>query len=348
MIHGGEIYDKEIEYDLSVNLNPNPCPEKVMRALEEAVSFVGKYPDISQREFRKYVADAENRLLGENLLTEKNILGGNGASELIFAICRMLHPRNVLIPIPSFYGYRHAVIPDDVNIMEYELREEDNFELTDGILDKITEETDLLILANPNNPTGKTIDQKVFEEIIDRCAKMGTKLIVDECFLHLSDGTFSAIKYLGRLNGLFIINAYTKLFSIPGVRVGYCISDSDSIGILEHFLPEWNMSVFAQAAGVACAEQICETDFVKESKDIVRKMREDMTALLTDAGLKVFPSDSCFVLVKSSLDLYNIFLKEKILIRDCSNFRGLEKGFYRISVSGDKVLRDNIKIKDII
>ncbi|WP_026497292.1 pyridoxal phosphate-dependent aminotransferase [Butyrivibrio sp. WCD3002] len=374
MLHGGEIYDKKIEYDFSVNLNPYPCSEQVTEALRDAVNDVDKYPDITQRLFRESVAKAENKLLvgfseafgdesrcggAENSdlrLTSGNIIGGNGASELIFAIVRMLNPGKVLLPVPSFYGYRHALVScGDVNTSIYQCIEESGFELREDFADKIDESTDLVIITNPNNPTGRCIAPNVLGKIVKKCAATDTALIVDECFFNLawtqeeykglsgdleSDkgdthgrcAQMSAVRYLSKCPKLFIINAYTKLFSIPGVRVGYAISSEENIRNLARYLPEWNMSVFAQRVGVACANYLISGDFIKQSKRYICEER----ALLMDAfrkhGCRVYPSDTNFFLIYSEEDLFDKLLCSGILIRDCANFEGLGKGYYRIAV----------------
>ncbi len=327
MIHGGEIYDKRIELDLSVNLNPYPCPQQVRDSLIEAIDDVDKYPDIYQTDFRVKVAEASG------LITADNVIGGNGASELISAIVRYLNPKKVLIPIPSFYGYRHALLPySDVEIEEYSLKEENDFSLSEDLCNHINDGTDLVIIANPNNPTGRCIGVDVLEKIVEKCADTDTALIVDECFLYLSDRGESAIRYLPQCSDLFIINAYTKLFSIPGVRVGYAIAQMENIKELRRFLPEWNMSVFAQRIGVTCAEILMTTDFLQESSAFIKTERQKLMDKLLSCGYKVYPSDTNFILIYSEEDLYKRYLERGILIRDCSNFRGLSKGFYRIAV----------------
>ncbi len=339
MAHGGDIYDKKIEYDLSVNLNPNPCPAKILDALRSAVEEASRYPDILQRDFRKSVAAAENKLLGADYLTEDNILGGNGASELIFAIIRMIEPKEVLIPIPGFYGYRHGLnAVSGVNIREHRLNEENGFDLTADFADEITENTDLIILANPNNPTGRAISPKVLDHILEKCRKTGTYVLIDECFLHLTEGAVSAAAHISEMPYLFIVNAYTKLFSIPGVRIGYAMSAPENTQKLRAFLPEWNMSAFALKAGCACADYILETDFVENSILRTTNCRHELTALLEKQEIKVYPSDTCYVLLRAEDDLYNKFLDKKILIRDCSDFAGLSTGYYRIAVSGSDVI----------
>ncbi|SEK23836.1 Aminotransferase class I and II [Butyrivibrio sp. ob235] len=372
MLHGGEIYDKEIKYDFSVNLNPNPCPDSVRQSLVDAIKQVDQYPDITQREFREKVAEAENKYLAEeaSLTRTKNnannesrnlnispdmIIGGNGASELILAIIKMLQPKKVLLPIPSFYGYRHALkalnstennsenivnSKDDntgqatgrIIVDEYLLKPEEQFELKDDFIKNITNDTDAVILANPNNPTGRCVGENILEKIIRKCNETQTNLIVDECFLHLSTGAASAVKYLDRSDNLYIINAYTKLFSIPGVRIGYAISSEQNISRLKQCLPEWNMSIFAQKAGIACTNSLLDTNFEEESKALIKEEREKLIKVFSEKGIRVYPSDTNYLLIKSDNNLYEKLLSKGILIRDCSNFKGLEEGFYRIAI----------------
>ena len=328
MLHGGEIYNKKIEYDFSINLNPYPCPDRVVDNISKAVYNVNIYPDIEQIRFREAVAST----MGDNITTE-NIIGGNGASELIAACIRMLNPGKVLMPVPSFYGYRHALnMLDGCEVTEFILKEDDGFKITTDFISQIHEGIDVVILANPNNPTGKSVDRDVLKIILNKCARVGAAIVVDECFCDLSDSQISAVEYVGKIPGLFVINAYTKLFSIPGVRVGFCIADKEDIIKLRRFLPEWNLSVFAYSAGISCAREIVATDYIEKSKELICKNRNYLVKKLKEQGIKVFDSDANFVLMKSDVNLYAKLLKQGILIRDCSNFTGLGPLYYRIAV----------------
>ncbi|MBO5566060.1 MAG: aminotransferase class I/II-fold pyridoxal phosphate-dependent enzyme [Succinivibrio sp.] len=367
MLHGGEVYDKEIELDFSVSLNPCGCPDKVKNALSGAICDVDKYPDMSQQRFREVVARAENMLAcesandgrSEHEILPDNIIGGNGASELLAAIVNMLCPKKALLPIPSFYGYVHALgMAKECQVVTYQLCEEKGFELDDEFADEITGDIDLVILGNPNNPTGKCIKKNVLEAIIKKCKETKTELIVDECFFRLSDHGTSARTYLDSYDNLYVVDAYTKLFSIPGVRVGFCLSQPENIEKLRHFLPEWNMSAFAQAAGVACAEMISE-NFMDITVETIKKEREYLALELRKLDIKAFESDTNFILIKvpdymensgskgaiSDSSLYTALLNKHILIRDCSTFDGLSSGFYRIAVKDHE---SNIRLLDAL
>ncbi len=335
MLHGGEIYGKKIEYDFSVNLNPYPCPKEVKNALIAAADEVNLYPDITQLSLRKAISSVK----GDNI-TAGNIIGGNGASELLCAIIQCVKPKKVLLPIPSFYGYRHALnMIIDCETEEYQLRPEDGYELLEDFTDHIKEDTDLVIIANPNNPTGKRIREDVLEKLVYRCKEMGTAIVIDECFIDLTTNGVSAEKYVGEIPNLYIVNAFTKLFSIPGARIGYAVCSEDNICGIKRMLPEWNISVFAKKAAVACAEIIKSTDYIEESKELIEKEKKRITSCISP----VTESDTNFVLVRLNEEMFEKLLKKEILIRDCSNFRGLEKGYYRIAIkdetSNDALIR---------
>ena len=337
MIHGGEIYDKNIELDFSVNLNPVPCPEAVLEAIGAAASHVREYPDLSQGAFRQAVASAENKLSGGDFVTPENVLGGNGASELILGIIRLIKPRKVLLPTPCFYGYFHGIRSfGDITEVRYLLKEERGFALEEDFIELIDASVDLVILGNPNNPNGRAISPILLKKIVEKCKETGTALLVDECFLHLSNGGESAVRYLDGYDRVFVVNAYTKLFSIPGVRVGYVLAAGERIRELKGVLPEWNMSVFAQSAGVSCAETILRTDFVERSRSEIKSMRCRMEGNFRELGITIYPSDTNFLLVRSGKNLYDLFLNRGILIRDCGNYEGLGKGYYRIAVKDEK------------
>ena len=344
MLHGGEIYDKKIELDFSVNLNPCPCPQEVIDAIKSAAEKVSNYPDISQRRFRAAVAGAETGLSERNTeFKPENIVGGNGASELLMAVACMVRPGKALLPIPSFYGYEHVLRASGCEVVRYNMAGEDErgktqFELSERFTDAITEDTDMVILGNPNNPTGRLISEGLLRNILDRCREKGACLVVDECFFRLSGKgngqgiAVSARNFIHEYRNLFVVDAYTKLFSIPGVRVGFVITSVENADRLRKLLPEWNMSVFAECAGAKCAEITGESSFTGESLEVIDTERAYLSAQLSGLGITVYPSDTNFILVKSEENLYERLLEKGILIRDCSNFRGLEKGFYRIAI----------------
>ncbi|MGN0349312.1 MAG: pyridoxal phosphate-dependent aminotransferase [Roseburia sp.] len=326
-IHGGDIYRNCVKTDYSVNVNPLGMPKAVESALHEAVGNCSKYPDLSAEELKRTVSARLS-------VPKEYLLFGNGASELFMAIVHGIRPQKTVIPVPSFYGYGYAAEATDGEVIYYQTKEETNFCLTEDFFSVLTEGVDMLFLANPNNPTGTLLSQKYLRNLLCHCRKKGIAVVLDECFIEFCGEEYSMLQEIEEFPNLILVRAFTKIFSIPGVRLGYLVCRNRRI--LEKTgrqLPEWNVSGFAQAAGVACALQ---TTFLKKTVRYVKKEREFLKEGLRRLGMKVYPGEANFLFLYSEQLLYDELLKNGMLIRDCENFRGLAKGFYRIAVKSRK------------
>ena len=309
MVHGGDIYRNCISLDYSVNINPLGIPASVEAALREAVSLCSRYPDIRQEKLKAAIA-------GMDKVSADEILCGNGASELFPAILHALKPKKILIPVPSFYGYEWAAGTEACEVSYFPLREQDNFVLGEDFIEALDKETELIYLANPNNPTGQLIPPEILKGILKRCQELD--IIVVEAGM--------------KCGNLIQVRAFTKTFAIPGVRLGYLICRNREVcQKIARQLPEWNLSVFAQMAGCAAAK---ETEFIGESRKLIKEQRSILTKELTSLGFRVYPSRADYILFYTELPLYELLLKKQILIRNCENYRGLSKGYYRIAVRG--------------
>lgn len=327
VIHGGDIYRNCIKLDFSVNVNPLGTPEAVKTALHAAALLCDRYPDPSVEALKKAVAAMQ-------AVPEESLLFGNGASELFMAIMHGIKPKKTVVPVPSFYGYEHAVEAAGGKVIYYEMRREDGFSLTQDFYSVLTEDVELLFLANPNNPTGKLMHKEEIIRILEYCRDRGIYVALDECFIEFGGSRHSMMSRIGQFEHLILVRAFTKLFAIPGVRLGYLTcSDGGLLRRIERQLPEWNISIFAQEAGRVCAGQ---TDFVRKAAGYIRKEREFLAKGLAEKGYTVFPSSANFLLIhreeNRSGALYDKLLAKGILVRDCGNFRGLGDGYYRIAV----------------
>ncbi len=325
-VHGGDIYNNSIKHDFSVNLNPLGCPEIVKEAVVSAAGRIEEYPDISQNRVREAVAAVHS-------VETENVICGNGASELLMAAANFIKPRFALVMAPSFYGYEYAI--ESLNfckLLRYRLDPGNGFEVTEDILDMLTDKLDMVYLCNPNNPTGRTISTDLLEKILDKCKENGTWVVLDECFEELSVSAASMVSEIGIYDNLMVLKAYTKLFSAPGVRFGYIVSDAENIDGLARHIPEWNLSVFAEAAAIAGAGILKKGGYPEKVLPVITREREYLTTELSALGIKVFPSDTVFMLVYTEKDIYSLLLGRGILIRDCSNFEGICHGYYRIAI----------------
>lgn len=331
-IHGGDIYGNHVKMDFSVNVNPLGVPKKVKKALYEAAELCATYPDIEAGKLR----DAVSHMLS---VEKEYLLLGNGASELFMAVVHAIRPKKTVIPIPSFYGYEYATKMADGEIVYYPMKKEDEFGMTEEILQVLTEETNLLFIANPNNPTGKLINPVLLQKVLCHCKEKNIYVVLDECFIEFCEQDASMLGKIKDFENLIIIRAFTKSFAIPGVRLGYLICSNDKLlHRIKSQLPEWNLSVFAQKAGLACTKQ---TTYIQKTKEYVKRERRFLEEALKNMGYQVWKGEANFLFIQSQKALYEKLLKKGILIRDCENYRGLSKGYYRIAV---KSRADNEKL----
>ncbi len=326
MRHGGDIYHNQIEVDFSININPYGPPSEVVEALQEAVHDVTHYPDLHSELLCAEIAKSEK---GE--FDPSQIVVGNGSSELFVAIVQSLHPQKVAIFVPSFYGYEWAAKMQG-EIIYIPLLESKHLRITTDEIRQIPKDCEMVIVANPNNPTGALIGQKELALLEDKCQQQNQTLVVDECFLPFVDVQEEYENFWETYSfaNLIRVRAYTKTFAIPGVRLGYALcADFKIAERIRRYLPEWNVSCFAEVAGVACARNI---DYPHDFKEILPRERGYLSEELEKLGCKVYESDANFLLFYCEMLLQDALLKQGILIRDCANFRGLGKGYFRIAV----------------
>ena len=329
MDHGGDIYRNRIDHDFSVSLNPAGIPTKMYDAINEGVARAGSYPDILQVSVRECIGAHEG-------ISYECVFAGNGASELILAITRALEPENVLLTEPGFSGYRYALNGlHNCNIETYYLKKDDDFILTSDILERINNDTDLIFLCDPWNPTGKNIDEDLLWAILEKADTNDTFVVLDQSFFHLSKSClkgFDVKSMLKRYKKLIILRSMTKLFALPGIRTGYVMADETIIKRIRNELAEWNLSAISQEVIKAGISLISESSFLDSSLGLIKKGREYLESELRSLGIRVYDSDTNFILIESKHELYEKLITKKILIRDLSKHPGLKKGFYRIAI----------------
>ncbi len=322
--HGGDIYNNDVKYDFSVNTNPLGLPFIVKRKLIENTDAFARYPDMQCRQLCEAVSINEN-------ISSDNLLFGNGASEIFKLIVDVVKPRKALVTAPSFLGYSHVLNSSGTGIEYYYLEEENNFALDTSIIGKIPAGCDMVFLCSPCNPTGRVISKNVLMDVLLYCEKKHIYLIVDECFLgFVPDYEKLSMKSGLKSNYLIVVNAFTKLYAMAGLRLGWCAcGNKELLAAMRRMQPEWSVSVPAQLAGIYALK---DKEYIARTRAVVQQERVKMKGFLEGKGIKVFPSDANFLLVKSKFNLYEKLLARHVLIRQCGNFAGLSDEFYRIAI----------------
>ncbi|MBO4376620.1 MAG: aminotransferase class I/II-fold pyridoxal phosphate-dependent enzyme [Lachnospiraceae bacterium] len=334
MRHGGDIYRNKVNLDFSVNLNPLGTPESVLNAVKDCTDTLSVYPDIEQVAVKEAIADFEG-------VNPSEILAGNGASDLIMTLVRALNPKKALLYEPTFSGYTYALNSVECRTKHVIIRESEGFLITEDYMGSLDERADILFLCNPSNPTGRNIDESVLLKYLDKAKEAGTTVVLDESFYFLSDiseedDAERTRTLIDRYKNLYIVRSLTKLLAMPGVRMGYVISDEANIGILSRFLPEWNLSLMAEKAIVAGMDVLKNTDFLAKTHELIKGERDYLNHQFMNMGILIFKSNAPFVLFKCREELAERLLSKGIMIRDCYNYPGLYKGVFRVAVKDRK------------
>lgn len=355
--HGGNIYkifrEKNIDkiLDYSSNINPYGVPENLKKEIFEKLFVLERYPDPDYIELREKIAEKNN-------LNIENIIVGNGATEIIFLFMKILSPKKVLIVSPTFGEYERAIkastlANDSLEINYFELKEAENFVLNIKNLETELENNyDLLILCNPNNPTGQFLKLKKLEEILKICEQKNTKLFVDEAFVEFVEDweNESIINSKENKENLFVIRAFTKFFAIPGLRLGYgiCFNNNLLKKMLEKKEP-WSVNNIADLAGKTVLD---DENYIQKTKEWIKDQKKYMYENLNKIeGLRAYKTEVNFILLKiednlleKGLDVKNLrkkMLEKGILIRDASNFIYLNKHYFRLAIK-DKLNNEKV------
>ena len=339
--HGGELSGREnIRLDFSVNVNPLGVPASVRNVLGgllsqsdcgNALAPLARYPDAVCTKLRRALAGKVN-------LPEDFILFGNGASELIMLVVAALEPRNALLLAPSFSGYERALRSHGAKIFYHYLRRENNFALQEAPESLCFAGLDMIFLCNPNNPVGNCIDPELLERFAGLCEERNIFLVVDECFLGFAaDGeSRSLVRLVPSHPHLIVIDAFTKRYAIPSLRLGYAFSSHAMLfRKMQALQAEWSVSLPAQTAGLAA---LAEDGYLAKARSLIIQERAYMARELAGLSFTVYDGVANFILFSSlgedagDVELYEKLLQRGMLIRSCANFHGLGDRDYRIAI----------------
>lgn len=343
LVHGGDWAGYRAEFgcdalDFSANVSPLGLPAGVAAAITNALPTADRYPDPLCRELRAALAGAEG-------VPADWILCGNGAADLIFRLALAVHPRRALLPAPTFAEYEAALQTVGCAVQRVFLREENEFAVTEEFIDAVTPETDIVFLCQPNNPTGQVTPPALVERLVRRCAECGAVLVVDECFLDfLPDrDAWTAKQLLRDAPQLVILKAFTKLYAMAGVRLGYALcGDAALLEKMRGAGQPWAVSSLAQAAGLAALQETAYADAVRA---LIAEQRPRMAAGLRALGLRVMDGQANYLLFRATPDFGEKLRRRGAVVRSCANYPGLDAAWYRTAV---RTAEENTRLLQIM
>ena len=171
------------------------------------------------------------------------------------------------VPVPAFVEYEESLKSVDAKVEHFLL--EKDFKVRENLLDAMSQEHDFMVLCNPNNPTGLLVERNLLLSILDKAKALGIFVLVDECFLEIypKEEEYTLKGYLDQYPNLIILKSFTKMYAIPGVRLGYVLSSNEELlGKMKACGQAWSVSHFAQTAGVAALK---ETEYRKKTIETI-------------------------------------------------------------------------------
>ena len=339
MKHGGDLISYEKYYDgelvdFSSNINPLGPPKGLYEEIIEGFDTLTSYPDIKYRHLKSSIAE----YLKCNV---ENIVLGNGAVDIINNFI-LIFPR-IIIVLPSFLEYEQRALIYGKEIIRLSYTKD--FTLDLEAIERTIKPYDLLILGNPNNPTGLRIEEDSLIKIYKIVRKNHGFLLLDEAFYEFCPKDYDSIEIFKKYSfkHICIIRAATKFFALPGIRLGYgCTSENLAKKYGEIELP-WSVNAFADIAGKFIFQ--CK-DYIDESKAYIEKEREYLLEeLLKMEGIRPFNTHANYIFIKllkwNEEYIFNFFLKRGLVIRKCSSFNGLDNTYIRVAIKDRK---NNIRL----
>lgn len=339
-VHGGNIreivsryrLEEERVLDFSANCNPLGFPPGVRTLLQREATSLAYYPDTHCPELVAALSEASG-------VSGKQIVVGNGSTELIYLIPRALKPRRALVINPTFSEYERSLVSMGCMLHHFHLPEKECFRITAATLLPLLGRIDILFLCNPGNPTGVLTSRSEIDAVIRAAEKRGVVIVVDEAFMEFA-GDHSLAPQVTRRKGLIVLRSMTKFFGIPGLRLGYLLASSRLIAAISHHKEPWSVNTLAQKAGIICLK---DDAFRVKTKRFILRERNYLFSQLSDIeGVVPYASATNFILIRitkkglTSTALYEALAKKGILIRDCRSFRGLGSSYIRVAVKKRK------------
>ena len=340
--HGGNIHQYEREMlDFSANIHPDGMPWPVYQAAQKALKEAVHYPDPQCVKLKETISQKHG-------VKPEQIICGNGAADLIFRLALVRKAKKILLPAPAFVEYEEAFampVLEQPCIIEYPMGFK-TFDLKEDLLSYMDASIDLMIVCNPNNPTGRLVDGDLLTRILKKAKKEGIFLLLDECFLDFVVGgkEHSMIPVRDAFPNVFILRSFTKMYGMPGIRLGYGVSSNEKLlDQMNGSAQSWSVSHVAQQAGIAaCQMKGYEEKTAKE----VRELRQWLYQQLNKLPVRVLKGEAnyLFFQVPGCTSLTEQCLDYGICIRHCHNYRNLGQDYYRVAVRKQEENRQLIHV----
>ena len=365
-IHGGNIFqfahEQRIEpyevVDFSANINPLGPSQRGLDALNVQLRYISHYPDATNDDVLNAIADTYG-------MDKHQIIVGNGAAELLYAICRLPGYTGAFVPAPGFSEYKEALEASKIPVRDifYRPREDDNgkpyFEVPYLALETFAAELKgqdgriIVFLGNPNNPDGTLLDKDHIRTVASMLKDANSLLVIDESFIDfvgndpLQDNEHSMRSLVNEFDNIIVVHSFTKFYAVPGLRIGAAFTNETLITQLQQYIPSWSVNTLAQAYTKAALNDV---DYIKRTKQELNDEKAFMyNALDAIEGITVYPPSANFMLFQVNQEgitanyINEELKKYNMIVRNCDSYVGLTNHWVRIAIKDHDT---NIKLVD--
>ena len=341
--HGGNIFRLAQQHninieeiiDLSSNIAEN-VSGSALRLLEEKLTTIQRLPE-------PYSESVLSQLSRYYQIPKSFMICGAGTTELIHGLSYCHANRSVLIVQPTYADYEKYALLYGCRIIEQILEENDDFYLNIEKFEELVATVQIVFICNPNNPTGTLIDRQAILSLLQRFPKV--IFVLDESYMPFTSFETTQSLLGVEQGNLVVLRSFSKIFAVPGLRMGWLYTPNEElISRLRGFLSPWSLNSLAQIV----AEKLIgfeDPSFIDQIQNTKKRLIEQIAPF---SWLHPYPSHANFVLIKShrfsSAMLFDYFGHHKILIRDCSNFTGLDQSFIRLSIKNENNIRKAVDV----
>jgi threonine-phosphate decarboxylase len=305
--HGG--IDQPGLIDFSTSLNPLGPPPEALQAYKMAVADISRYPP-------PYPRLLESHIAGWLGVDPDSVLAGNGSTHLIYLLTRVLNLRSASVALPTFSEIANALVAAASTVSPLYTSRENNFRLDPrAVSAALRNGADGIFFGRPNSPTGTLMNLDEAAEIVAQCDRHNAWCVFDEAFIEFADDRRSMIELIKPFSKLLVLRSLTKIFAIPGLRLGYLVGAANYVACL----------------GVS-------SSFIEKTRALVAMERSAIeSGLSRSRKLRVYRSSANFIMLEvadegGEGDFARHLRRTSIVIRDLGAPPGCGPGFYRLGI----------------
>ncbi len=333
MKHGGNIYSAALELgleahevmDFSASINPLKMPQLARQAIRDGIASVAHYPDTECMDLKETIAMRYE-------VPASSVMVANGSTELIYLLPRALRPKRVLIALPAFSEYERACKLAGAKVEHFGMKEADGFLPDMESFAHAMKKADMAFFCNPGNPSGNLLARHEVLVLAREARKNKCVLVVDEAFIEFSP----ECSVLGaQSDNLIVLRSLTKFYALAGLRVGFACMSPKIMKAANKYKEPWSVNVLATSAACAALE---DDGYPERTLRYIERERRRLITGLRSLAIEPVNSGANYLLFKTkhARTLLDGLKARGILIRDCSNFKGLGRNHLRIAVRSTK------------